>query len=313
MYGTISVNNEELDDLIISRSDGNPTYNFTVVVDDWEMKITHVIRGDDHINNTPRQINILTALGADIPIYAHLPMILGDDGKRLSKRHGAVSVLEFRDMGILPDALINYIARLGWSHGDQEIFSKQELINYFDLRNISKGSAAFNTEKLLWLNQQYLKAKPPAELVSELEWHFAKENVSTANGPNLEEVIALQVDRCKTLAEMAEKSRYFYHDAIEYDPVARIAHLSKESLPVLQSIHDGLAALDDWQDAAIHAVIDNTATQLNLKMGKVAQPLRVALTGNTMSPSIDKTVRLIGKTQTVQRLQNVIALIQEDA
>lgn len=207
--GQLLFANAELDDLIIARSDGSPTYNFTVVVDDWDMKITHVIRGDDHINNTPRQINILRALDATVPLYAHVPMILGDDGKRLSKRHGATGVMQYREQGFLPEALLNYLVRLGWSHGDQEIFSREEMIKYFEISAIHKSPAAFNTEKLLWLNQHYIKHSDPQQVAKELAWHMQNLAIDTSKGPALTDLIAIQADRVKTLREMAEKSRYF--------------------------------------------------------------------------------------------------------
>ncbi len=214
--GKLSFANTELDDLIIARSDGTPTYNFTVVVDDWDMNITHVIRGDDHINNTPRQINILRALGATPPLYAHVPMILGTDGKRLSKRHGAVSVLQYREEGFLPEALLNYLVRLGWSHGDQEIFSIPELIEYFEISDINRAAAAFNNEKLLWLNQHYLKTSDPEHVAKELAWHMQKLNIDTNHGPALAEVVKAQAERCKTLHEMALRSRFLYEN-VTYD------------------------------------------------------------------------------------------------
>ncbi len=207
--GPVVFANTELDDLIIARSDGTPTYNFTVVVDDWDMKVTHVIRGDDHVNNTPRQVNILHALGATPPLYAHVPMILGSDGKRLSKRHGAVSVMQYREEGFLPEALLNYLARLGWSHGDQEIFSIAELIEFFDIKDINRSPAAFNTEKLLWLNQHYIKTSAPEHVAKELSWHMQQLHIDVTQGPPLSELIKAQAERAKTLREMAEKKRLF--------------------------------------------------------------------------------------------------------
>ncbi|HVT62677.1 MAG TPA: glutamate--tRNA ligase, partial [Legionellaceae bacterium] len=217
VYGSITVNNEELDDLILIRSDGHPTYNFAVVIDDWDMRITHVIRGDDHINNTPRQINLYHALNAPIPIFAHLPMILGDDGKRLSKRHGAVSVLQFKEEGFLPHALLNYLVRLGWSHGDQEIFSLEQMIAAFDLSAVSRGVAGFNYDKLLWLNQHYMKHDPLSEVANALAFQFQQAGIDVSQGPSLEALVALQADRCKTLLEMCENSRYFYTEEVVYD------------------------------------------------------------------------------------------------
>lgn len=304
--GKVVFSNQELDDLIIARSDGSPTYNFTVVVDDWDMKITHVIRGDDHVNNTPRQINILKALGADLPLYAHVPMILGEDGKRLSKRHGAQGVMEYREMGFLPEALLNYLARLGWSHGDQEIFSIDELIQYFDMKDIQRSPAAFNMDKLLWLNQYYLKTSDPARVASELLWQMEQFGIDTAKGPALVDVIAVQAERVKTLREMAEKSRYFYEPVVLDD--AALAHLSADLLPALQAVQSAFQTVD-WTREAIHGVIAAVAESHGLKMGKIAQPLRVIMTGGTVSPSIDVTIQLIGRDTAVERINNAIFLL----
>ncbi len=306
--GPVTFANAELDDLIIARSDGSPTYNFTVVVDDWDMKITHVIRGDDHINNTPRQINILTALGATLPVYAHVPMILGQDGKRLSKRHGAVGVMEYRDQGFLPIALLNYLVRLGWSHGDQEIFSREEMITYFDLATINRAPAAFNMDKLLWLNQHYLKTADPAYVIGHLAWHMEKHGINVNDGPALVDLLQAQHERCKTLVEIVEKSRFFYVEPVYDDAVVK-KHLIPETVPGLQALLTGLQELDDWQKSAIHTVVQNTAEVLQLGLGKIAQPLRVAVTGNTVSPPIDVTLALLGKERTLQRLQKALRFI----
>lgn len=307
--GRVVVKNAELDDLIIVRSDGTPTYNFTVVVDDWDMRITHVIRGDDHLNNTPRQINILKALGATLPIYAHIPMILGSDGKRLSKRHGAVSVQQYRDEGILPQALLNYLVRLGWSHGDQEIFSVEELIEHFDVQSVNKAAAAFNPEKLLWLNQHYLKTEDPLALVKPLEWHFKQLNTDVSQGPALEDIVIAQRERAKTLKEMAEKSLFFFQDFEEIDPMAREKNLNDEILPVLIELRKAFAKIEHWQAAKIHTAIEETAGIFDLKLGKLAQPLRVVVTGNTQSPPIDITLQLIGKERVLNRLDKVLNAI----
>lgn len=303
--GKLSFANSELDDLIIARSDGTPTYNFTVVVDDWDMKITHVIRGDDHINNTPRQINILRALGAVPPFYAHVPMILGSDGKRLSKRHGAVSVLQYREEGILPEALLNYLVRLGWSHGDQEIFSIQELIEYFEISDINRAAAAFNQEKLLWLNQHYLKTSDPAHIAKELIWHLEKLGLDISKGPALTDIIKAQRERCKTLSEMALRSRFLFEDLV-YDEAA-LTHFTAELAPALKALHEQLKALPAWEKEAVHTVLVNTAEQFGLKLGKLAQPVRVALTGGTVSPPLDITMVLTGRERTLQRLTDVLA------
>lgn len=307
--GKLVFSNDELDDLIIARSDGSPTYNFTVVVDDWDMKITHVIRGDDHINNTPRQINILRALGATPPQYAHVPMILGSDGKRLSKRHGAVSVMQYREEGFLPEALLNYIVRLGWSHGDQEIFSRDEMVSLFEISSINRSPAAFNTEKLLWLNQHYMKTNPPAKTAAELAWHMQRLGIDVGEGPALTELIQAQAERSKTLREMAEKSRYFYTD-VQYNEEAVKKNLTNDVLPLLQALREGLQNLAEWQKEAIHHVIQKTAEQLGVKMGKIAQPLRVAVTGDTISPSIDTTLVLLGREKTLTRIDEALNKIK---
>ncbi|MDP3562554.1 MAG: glutamate--tRNA ligase [Legionellaceae bacterium] len=306
VYGDIHVDNRELDDLIILRSDGNPTYNFAVVVDDWDMQITHVIRGDDHINNTPRQINLFQALNAPVPVFAHLPMILGDDGKRLSKRHGAVSVLQFKEAGFLPHALLNYLVRLGWSHGDQEIFSLDEMIASFDLRNVSRGVSSFNYDKLHWLNQHYQKSDSPASVAQALAWQFTQRGIDIKRGPALEDLISVQAERCKTLAELCEKSLYFYTETIKYDEEAIKKHLQPEALTLLTALHNQLATLDNWQRDDLQTCINDLAMAQNVGLGKIAQPLRVAITGNTTSPSIDATLALMGKDKVLQRLQFVL-------
>ena len=304
--GKLSFANTELDDLIIARSDGSPTYNFTVVVDDWDMHITHVIRGDDHINNTPRQINILRALGATPPLYAHVPMILGSDGKRLSKRHGAVSVLQYREEGFLPEALLNYLVRLGWSHGDQEIFSVQELIEYFEISDINRAAAAFNQEKLLWLNQHYMKTSDPQHVAKELAWQMQKLNIDTSTGPSLADVVKAQAERTKTLHEMALRSRFLYEEVV-YDEAAQ-KHFTAELIPALTALCDQLLNLAEWDKEAIHAVLVSTAEQNGLKLGKLAQPIRVALTGGTVSPPLDVTMVLTGRERTIERINKAITL-----
>jgi len=303
--GKVSFANSELDDLIIARSDGTPTYNFTVVVDDWDMHITHVLRGDDHVNNTPRQINIFYALGVTPPLYAHLPMILGSDGKRLSKRHGAVSVMQYRVDGFLPQALLNYLARLGWSYGDQEIFSTDELINYFDIKNINRSPAAFNLDKLIWLNQHYMKNGDVAEVAKELAWHMAQCGIDTRNGPSLTDVIKAQAERTKTLREMAERSRYFYEEVMVTDEMR--AHFHADILPAINRVKEKLAALPEWNKEAIHGVLAETAETQGLKLGKLAQPIRVAMTGGTVSPPIDLTMVLIGRERVLERLANIFS------
>lgn len=306
VHGDVVFQNTELDDLIILRSDGVPTYNFTVVVDDWDMKITHVIRGDDHLNNTPRQINILKALGGEIPVYAHVPMILGPDGKRLSKRHGSASVMEYREQGFLPEAVLNYLVRLGWSHGDQEIFSRDELQRFFDLDHLNKSPASINPEKLLWINQHYLKTSDVNYVAKELAWHFQQLNIDIQQGPALIDIVKVQCERTKTLREMAERSRFLFEDVKQYDEKAAKQHLTADSKSVLQVVCQRLEKLTAWNDASIHQLIQECAEELKLGMGKIAQPIRVAVTGNTVSPSIDQTLRLLGKDKTLKRLQQAI-------
>jgi len=308
--GKVVFSNTELDDLIIARSDGSPTYNLTVVVDDLDMQIDYVIRGDDHLNNSPRQINILKALGATPPKYAHVPMILGEDGKRLSKRHGAASVMEYREMGYLPEAVINYLVRLGWSHGDQEIFTPEELIQLFDVANINHSASSLNTGKLLWLNQHYIKEGDPAHVAHHLSYHMGKLSIDPAQGPALTEVVVAQRERAKTLVEMAENSVFFYREFDTYDEKAAKKNLTSEAIPVLQTLHDGLSRIKDWQADTCHQVVLDTAEQLDEKLGKVAQPLRVAITGGSVSPPIDVTLGLLGREKTLARLQRAIQHIQ---
>ncbi len=309
--GPIEISNDELDDLIIRRTDGSPTYNFCVVVDDWDMEITHVIRGEDHINNTPRQINILKALGAPIPEYAHVSMILGDDGKKLSKRHGAVSVMQYRDDGYLPEALLNYLVRLGWSHGDQEIFTREEMVEFFSLDAISKSASAFNTEKLLWLNHHYINTLPPEYVAVHLSWHIHEQGFNTRNGPQLVEIVKLLAERCKTLKEMALACRYFYEDFSSYDEDAAKKHLRPIARQPLETVLEKLSQLTDWSIAAIHKAIQDTADQLSVGMGKVGMPLRVAVTGMGQSPSVDATIHAIGRTRTLSRIQQALHYISQ--
>ncbi len=309
--GSVIFDNSEMDDLIIARSDGTPTYNFTVVVDDWEMRITHVIRGDDHLNNTPRQINILQALGATLPQYAHVPMILGSDGQRLSKRHGAVSVMNYKEDGYLPQALLNYLIRLGWSHGDQEIFSREDMIQLFDIQQVNKAASTFNPEKLLWLNQHYIKTEPAHTLVPHLRFQCERLGIDDSQGPPLSEVIQAQAERAKTFVEMAQNSRFFFTETVEFDQKAVQKNLTADIAQPLQALYERLTLLTDWQATAIHAVIHHVATEYGLKLGKIAQPLRVAVTGNTVSPPIDVTVSLIGRARSLHRLQQALGMINQ--
>ncbi len=308
--GEIVVGNKELDDLIIARADGTPTYNLTVVVDDMDMKVTHVIRGDDHINNTPRQMNILKALDAELPQYAHLPMILGADGARLSKRHGAVSVMQFRDDGYLPDALLNYLVRLGWSHGDQEIFTLDEMVEYFELEDVNVSASTFNMEKLLWLNHQYIMNSDPAHVARHLSWHIGQLGLDPTQGPDLVDMVKAQRERSKTLVEMANSSIYFYKEFESYDEKAVKKNFTAGTDEILAQLRDRLTALVDWQAEPLHQVIVDLAADLDLNMGKVAQPLRVAICGSAVSPAIDVTLTLLGREKTLVRLERAIDFIK---
>jgi glutamyl-tRNA synthetase len=305
IHGRVVFQNQELDDLIIARVDGTPTYNFTVVVDDMDMAITHVIRGDDHLNNTPRQINIFRALGVPTPAYAHIPMILGADGQRLSKRHGAVSVLQYRDQGYLPEALLNYLVRLGWSYGDQEIFSREEMVERFDISAINKSAAAFDPDKLLWLNHHYIKSTASAELAGRLPWYFAKLGIDTSMPPLLTEVVETLRERSKTLVEMVEKSRFFYQDFDHYDEAAD-KYLTRNVSEPLTVLRHRLSNLAEWTAAAIHVQIREVAEQFHLKLSQIAQPLRVALSGKAISPPIDITVQRVGRERSLSRLDRAI-------
>ncbi|HGN0229444.1 TPA: glutamate--tRNA ligase [Proteus mirabilis] len=309
--GPIEFSNQELDDLIIRRTDGSPTYNFCVVIDDWDMEITHVIRGEDHINNTPRQINILKALGAPVPEYAHVSMILGDDGKKLSKRYNAVSVMQYRDDGYLPEALLNYLVRLGWSHGDQEIFSIDEMIKDFTLEAISKSASTFNTDKLLWLNHHYINTLPAEQVAVHLDWHIKQQNIDTSNGPSLVELIKLLGERCKTLKEMAESCHYFYVDFDSFEETAAKKHLRPVARQPLEVVRDKLSAITDWTAENVHKAIQETAEELEVGMGKVGMPLRVAVTGAGQSPALDVTVHAIGKARSIARINKALDFITD--
>jgi len=311
--GRIAVSNTELDDLIIARSDGSPTYNLTVVVDDWDMGITHVVRGDDHVNNTPRQINILRALGAEPPIYAHVPMILGDDGKRLSKRHGAVSVMQYAEDGYLPEALLNYLVRLGWSYGDDEVFSLDDMKEKFSLDAVNKAASAFNTEKLQWLNQYYIKQADLAELAGNIGKRLTLQGIAVESGPNLEEVVNVLLERVKTLVEMAEKAAMFYQDFDEFDENAAKKQLRPVVLEPLKIFRERLENLDDWVAGSIQALVEKTAEDFDLKMGKIGQPIRVAVTGVGMSPPIDQTIYLMGKARALRGLDKALSYIEKRA
>lgn len=309
IHGNVSFDNSELDDLIIARSDGSPTYNFCVVVDDSDMQITHVIRGDDHLNNTPRQINMLKALGAKPPVYAHVPMILGADGAKLSKRHGAVSVLQYRDDGFLPEALLNYLVRLGWSHGDQEVFSMEEMIELFDIRDVNKSASAFNPDKLLWLNQQHIMRSSPERLAQYLKPQLEQLGIRVEDDSALAAVASIQKERAKTLKEMAQNSAFFFRDIEQYDEKAAKKNFSPDAKALLERVQERLAALDPWNAPGIHDVLNTIAADANVGLGKVAQPIRVAVTGTAVSPPIDGTLALLGKRTTLERIQKAISHI----
>jgi glutamyl-tRNA synthetase len=277
------------------------------------MDITHVIRGDDHINNTPRQINILRALGAQPPVYAHVPMILGADGRRLSKRHGAVSVIQYRDEGYLPEALLNYLVRLGWSHGDQEIFAVDEMIELFDISDVNKAASVFNPEKLLWLNQQHIMKTEPIHIARHLSHHLGLRGVDPAPEPDLHDVVKAQQERARTLVEMAEISEFFYKDFEDFEPQAAKKHLRPVALESMEKAREALAALASWTPEAIYQAITAVAESLDLKMGKVAQPLRVAVAGRAASPSIDVTLHLVGREASLRRIDRALEYIRQRA
>ncbi len=302
--GRIAIANDELDDLIIARNDGTPTYNFCVVVDDWDMQITHVIRGDDHVNNTPRQINLLHALGADVPQYAHLSMILGDDGQKLSKRHGAVSVMQYYKDGYLPEAVLNYLARLGWSHGDEEIFSMAQFCKWFDLDHITSSAAQFNTEKLNWLNAHYIKQADLNYLAKEVSRRLATQDAATSGQPNLLGVIELYRERVNTLNELADSVTYFYQKP-KPDVAAVEKHITPDIMPVIKKLAERLATIE-WTTEAIHAAIEHAVTSNGLKFPKIAMPLRVMMTGGAQSPSIDAVMALLGQSESLSRINAYI-------
>ena len=313
--GSISFENEQVDDLIIRRSDGTPTYNFVVVVDDMDMGITHVIRGDDHLNNTPKQLHIYEALDYKVPVFAHLPMILGADKARLSKRHGATSVIAYRDEGYLADALVNYLVRLGWSYGDQEIFSREELVKYFSFDRVGKSAAVFNPEKLLWLNAEYMKSTPPENLVELVMPFLIKDGVvKEGREPDaswLARAITTLVERSNTLVELASKLRYYILDEVEFDEKARDKFLKPSAKPVLEGIRAGLEVIEAFDEASIEGVFNSVMEANEVKLGKVAQPVRVALTGGTESPGIHELVSAMGRERVLKKLSRAIETIQE--
>ena len=304
--GSIVVSNEELDDLVIARPDGVPTYNLTVVVDDWDMGITHVIRGDDHVNNTPRQINILRALNASVPAYAHVPMILGADGARLSKRHGAVSVMQYRDDGILPEALLTYLVRLGWSHGDQELFTIEELLQLFKIENVSRAPSAFSLDKLLWVNNEKIKAMPIDQLLDAADWYFARIQVEIKQHDHAGAAIELIRDRCNTLVELAEQAKFFFVAPGAYDSAATDKWLNTNTHDLLAGLIDSLGELSDWSAPLIQEQLQLLVKAKEVGFAKLAQPIRIALTGNTNSPSIDQTLAVLGKAESLKRLNKAL-------
>jgi glutamyl-tRNA synthetase len=307
--GRICFANAELDDLIIRRSDGSPTYNLSVVVDDADMGITHVIRGDDHVNNTPRQINLLQALHLPVPEYAHLPMILGDDGARLSKRHGAVSVMQYMQAGYLPEALLNYLARLGWSHGDQEIFSLDEMIQLFALEAVNRAPASFNTEKLNWLNQHYIKSDDPKRIAHLLAAHLGQRGIDPSIGPDLVAVVEAQRERAATLEELAEIAVFYYRDFDAYSSKSALKALQANAAPILTAAATALSAVTEWQRSEIHAVLHQLVEQQQVAFGKVAMPLRAAVTDGAPSPDLDLTLFLLGQETVLRRLQQALSFI----
>lgn len=312
--GRVLFENSQLDDLIIMRSDGTPTYNFVVVADDVDMGITHVIRGDDHLNNTPKQIHIYNAMGYDIPEFAHLPMILGTDKTRLSKRHDATSVIAYRDMGYLPHALLNYLVRLGWSYGDHEVFTKDELIRYFSLEAVGKSASVFNPEKLLWLNSEHMK-NTPAETLGELIMPFLKADglIKTDDTIDMQwlstKAIHSLIERCRTLRELSNSLRYYISDYVPIDEKAKGKFLTPNALPYLKEIQDSLSGLPDFTSGQIEKLFIALTERHGIKLGIIAQPVRVAITGNTVSPGIFEVLEIVGKEKTLKRLQKAIELI----
>jgi glutamyl-tRNA synthetase len=302
VHGRVVFQNAELDDLIIARSDGTPTYNFCVVVDDMDMRITHVIRGDDHLNNTPRQMNMLRALGHQPPVYAHLPMILGPDGTKLSKRHGAVSVLQYRDDGFLPEAVLNYLVRLGWSHGDQEFFSVEDMIRLFDIAEVNKSASIFDVNKLTWLNQQHMMRTAPSRIVPLLRWHLERDGICADDDERLEQIVVVQRERTKTIREMAANSAFFFRPPQSYDEKAVRKHVTADILPLVDLLRQEFEGLADWSAPAIHRLINDLATAKQVPLGKLAQPLRLAVCGGTVSPPIDATLSILGKAESITRL-----------
>ena len=309
--GAIAFDNQELDDLVLLRADGVPTYNFAVVVDDITMNVSHVIRGEDHIPNTPRQLLIYQALQAAPPLFAHMPLVLGKDRAKLSKRHGALPVLAYRKQGYLPQALVNYLARLGWSHGDQEIFSREELIQYFELKHVTKSPGIYDEEKLLWLNAHYLKEMPLPELAQALKPHLASLSIAAPDLDYLTRVVGTLNTRCKTLMEMAAASRFYFQDPRPYEEKAAAKFLTRERAPDLQEIARRLEALPELSEASLTRLFNDLVFETGHKMVNLAQPVRVALTGKTMSPSLYDIIIILGKTETLNRINQALRFIEQ--
>lgn len=309
--GTVVFENSELDDLILARSDGSPTYNFCVVVDDIDMAVTHIIRGDDHLANTPRQILLYQALGYTPPQFAHVPLILGLDKSRLSKRHGATSVITYREMGYVPEALVNYLVRLGWSHGDQEIFSRNELIEKFTLEEVGKSAGVFNPEKLLWLNSHYLKERPLPQLAQEVRPFILQKGYTLdSNDGWLEKMVATLQPRSKTLVELVELAHFYLSDEISIDAKAQPKFLTLRIGPVLARLRECLAQLQSWETTAIQGAFEQVMREHRLALGEIAQPVRVALTGSTASPGIFEVVAVLGRERTLRRLNQALEYIE---
>ncbi len=308
--GQVVFSNEELDDFIIVRADGTPTFHFSVVIDDEDMGITHVIRGDDHLNNTPRHINLINALGFRRPVYAHVPMILGKDGSRLSKRHGAVNVLEYREQGYLPQAMLNYLVRLGWSHGDQEFFSRQEMVDLFDIDDVNASASRFDPEKLSWMNQQYIIDAAANQLVPELEIQLKRLDIDPREGPPLQKVVEAYRERAMTLAEMAQSCNYLFRDFSTLEPKAAKKHLRPVIGAPLSDVHRRLEILGDWDRSNIQSIIESVADDHGLGFGKLGQPLRVSVTGGPVSPPIDVTIELVGRERALSRIDAALQYIE---
>jgi glutamyl-tRNA synthetase len=308
--GRVVFENAQLDDLIIARSDGSPTYNFTVIIDDFDMEISHVIRGDDHLNNTPRQMNMLEALGGEIPIYAHLPMILGPDGAKLSKRHGAVDIREYREQGYLPEAMLNYLVRLGWSHGDQEIFSRDQMIELFEIASVNQSASTFNPEKLLWINQQHIIATRPEVLANQLMPFLVRAGLDPADGPDPVHIAEAYHERAETLLHMAASARYCYEDFEFVDERSAKKHLRPAILEPMLTVRARLAALEHWGAKQIDEAVRDVAAEYDINMGKLGQPLRVAVTSGPVSPPIDTTLWLVGRKRALERIDGAISAIE---